>query len=657
MACVLACVAVLIGAASATASIDFTPIDDGAGLVFERIGALRHVTNQRFLFVQTIDYYPLLQELAKISKFVREPRNNASSCPLVKLVRPGKPRATGGRISKHLASLTQINKEFVSYTLNSADPQNNEVFTDVLEVDYEDTRQQDAAFADAHNPPHWSVVSAADVKELLAVAPPRDRVRVLPHISTANVADKYLKYEACINEERSADNECLYLTEMHGVMASKLADAASFANTLDRLIKQTRRNKLNMTNNVIDDELLLREMRQLSKLLAGHGLGWVVDFERELNAQFDLSQAYKLHLYASQNTVVLCVAMPLVDTAALQYSLYKVATVPFCRGTMCLMMVPAADYIAVTDTRNFYTQVPADFQTQCKAFAGYDEFLCPASQRVPTLDSGECEIEMFMGRYARDIDVQCDMRVADNRPSQVLLGPLVNCRKWVYSFSSNATVSYWCGARDAATVAVPAGVGVVVAQSPLTCSVRVNKDALLFTVDTRSHKAASRAYWPRRRFNYNDYVNTSLLLQTTTSFADTVTDLSAQQLKTLRSRFHIRDYATPRHTFFAPRRSDAAAPDPPHEKPTMLVYVLLGVGVLSALCVVGAYCAFRRYCKQRRSSVVVSFKNDDSQPMVAISNGARAGVHINVPHNNSAPKYEKAFLFPMEIKRTNNKLA
>ncbi|AHD25615.1 fusion protein [Choristoneura murinana nucleopolyhedrovirus] len=654
MACVLACIIVLFGCVNATSLINFEPIDDSAGLMFERIGALRHVTERRFLFVQTIDYDPLLQELTKISDFVRDTRNNATGCPIIKLVKPGKPHATSNRINKHLASLTQINSDFVSYTVNSADPTNNEVD---IEFDYVDTRQQDTIFADAHNPPHWSTVGAADIKALLAAPPPRHHAKVLPPISTANVTDKYLEYEACMDGNRSAENECVYLTEMHNVMSRKLADAASFAYTLDRLIKQTRRNKLNTTNNVLDDGALLREMRQLIKGLAAHNLSWVVNFEREMNARFDLSQAYKLHLYADKNTVVLCIAMPLVDTAALQYSLYRVATVPFCRGTMCLMMVPAASHVAVTDTRNFYTQVPVEFTTRCKQFSGYNEFLCPASPRVATFNSGVCEIEMFMGRFANNIDSLCDVRVADNNAKQVLLGILVNNRKWIYAFSSSATINYSCDGHYAAVVNVPAGVGVVTAQPLLTCSVRVNRNALVFNVDTRSYATDSRSYWPRRRFDYNNYVDASLLMQTSTPFANAVADLSVQQLKTLRSRFYIRDYTTPPNRFFSPRRNDVNAPELPVQNEhniVVLVSVLLGVGAFSVLCVIGAYCAFKRHFMHKRCSVVVSFSNDDHQPMVAISNSARAGVHIDVPQNN-APKYEKAFLFPMEIERTNNK--
>nr|UIX56256.1 fusion protein [Hyphantria cunea nucleopolyhedrovirus]UIX56402.1 fusion protein [Hyphantria cunea nucleopolyhedrovirus] len=652
----------LLGCSNAAASINYEPVDDATGLLFERISAVRHVTDQRFVFVFTIDYQPLLEELTKIYEFVRD--NEAGDCTLLKAIKPSKPMAILNRVTKQLASLTQINRNFVSYTLNKAHLKTNEVYEEPLDfIDYEDTRPpQNIVDADAKNkPPHWSLLSAGDVRALLT-ADPRDRVKLLPAMSTSNVTTKYLEYEACMDDSRSVKNKCLYLADMHTAMNLKLADAAGFANTLDRLIKQTYRNKLNNINFVLDDNTLLNEMRQLVSKLDKQNLSWVVNFERKANALFDLSQAYKLHLYASKNTIILCVAMPLVDTTALQYSLYKVATVPFCRGTMCLMMVPANKYIAVTDTRNYYTQVPDDFRLQCWQFLGYDEFLCPTSPRIATVDSGVCEIEMFMGRYANDIDVLCDVRVANNNAKQVLLNTLVDKRKWIYQFSSNAELVYTCNEHGYtyATIIVPAGVGVLTASPSLTCSVNVNKGALMFNVNTRFYATPSISYWPQRRFTYNSYVNASLLSQTSRQFADSVTNLSVQQLKTLRSRFHIQDYTQAPEIYFSPRvKEPETKPAHTNGNTVVLVSVLVAVGVFSALCVVGAYCLLKRHCVRRRNSVVVSFNNDDRQPMVAISNSARADVHINVPpNNNNLPKYEKAFLFPMEIKSinsTNNK--
>lgn len=658
MGCTLICFIALLGCTTAAASINFEPVDDASGLLFERIGAMRHVTDQRFVFVRTIDYQPLLEELTKIYEFVRD--NEPGDCSILKKIKPSRPMGTLSRIAKQLASLTQINSNFVSYAANS---NNNDVYAEPLDfVDYEDTRApQNIIDVNTKNkPPRWSLLSAGDVRELLT-ADASDRVKLLPAMSTSNVTTKYLEYEACMDDNRSVKNKCLYLADMHTAMDLKLTDAASFANTLNRLIKQTYRNKLNNINFVLNDDVLLQEMHQLIRTLEKQNLSWVVNFERNANAQFDLSQAYKLHLYANKNTVILCVAMPLLDTAALQYNLYRVATVPFCRGTLCLMMVPATKYVAVTDTRNFYTQVSDDFQLKCQQFTGYDEFLCPASPRVATVDSGVCEIEMFMGRYVKDIDVLCDVRVASNDAKQVLLNTIVDKRKWLYQFSSSATVNYWCNEHDYtyATIIVPAGVGVLTALPSVTCSVTVNKNALTFNVDTRSYATVSTLYWPQRRFTFNNYVNASLLSQTSSQFADSVTNLSVQQLKTLRSRFHIQDYTQPPEVYFSQRINvPDTKPAQNNANAVVLISVLVSVGVFSAFCVIGAYCLLKRHCVRRRGSVVVSFTNDDRQPMVAISNRARADVHINVPQNNSLPKYEKAFLFPMKIKSvntTNNK--
>lgn len=621
---------VLIGCASAVNVINFDPIDDAIGLMFEHVATLRHVTDQRFVFVKTIDYYPLLQELENISKFLHDPRNDATSCPLVKIVKPGKLRSTLERISKYLSVLTQLNNEYVSYAVDFDSSGNNKVFTDI-EFEYVDSRQQ--SVDDERNPPHWSAFSADDAKALLK-SPVRDRVKILPAISTAtNTMSSY----------GTGNRSCLYLAYIHSMMNRKLAAAAHFVNTLDSLIQQTSLNKLNATNNMIDDNVLFDEMRQLVKMLAGYNLSWVVDFEREMNSRFDLSQAYKLYLYADKNVVGLYITMPLVNTKDLKYNLYRVATVPFCRGTMCLMMVPATSYIAVTDTRNYYTRVPDDYNLQCKKFTGYNEILCPFSPRIATMESDVCEIEIFMGRYVDNIDEVCDVRVADNAANQVFLDTLVDRHKWLYAFSSNATVGYLCTDqyRDV-VVNVSAGVGLMTARPMINCSVRVNKGAIMFSVDTRIDVPASRSYWPRRRFDYNDYVDVSLLRQTSTRFADTINDLSVQQLKTLRSRFHIRDYTTPPKIFFSPR-NNVHEPEQAQDNKTTIMIVSLPVvvSVIVIFCILAVCYFVKRYCIKRKDTIKVLFKNEDQQSI--------AGVQIDMPNN-----YEKTFMFPMEVKRTKN---
>ncbi|QBC76105.1 fusion protein [Neophasia sp. alphabaculovirus] len=651
MYCLLICSALIISGFADP--ISFEPIDDATGLMFERIASLRHVSEERFLFVKTLDYSPLLHELKSIADFLRDDvRNNATECPLVKLIKPGKPRATINRISKDLSLLTQLDATF--YKLDLDNSISNEVTNDVV-FDYVDYRQQDADYANTHNPPHWSEVSVMDVRALMRGGS-TNRGKVLAAVSTANVTDNFSKYITCMDGNRTEDNNCMYLNDMHKMMSRKLADATAFANTLDRFIKQTRRNKLNNTNNVFDDTTLLHEMRQLIRMLASQNLSWAVDFERSINAHFDLSQAYKLHLFADGNIVVLCIAMPLMKRVTSIYSLYRIATVPFCRGTMCLMMLPSASHIAVTNTRNYYTTVPDNYRTLCKEFTGYDEFLCPASERIATLNSGVCEIEMFMGRYAQDIDALCDVRVADNGAKQVLLDMLVHSRKWLYAFARNANVSYVCGdTYQEFVTAVSPGVGLVVVQPLQSCSVRVNQGALMFTANTENYVTASTSYWPSRRFDYNKYVDASLLSQTSTPFADAVKNLSLTQLRTLRSRFYIRDYTAAPKNFFSPR-NDVHAPQIV-DKSIDLIYVIiivLVVGIVSVISGVGL-CVFKRHRNNLRNvPFAVSFKNEELQPIITIGSDTHNNVHIKVP-NNSVHTTSLG-MFPMEIKQINNKI-
>lgn len=660
----LTCISLLFSCVNAASLISFEPIAETSGLMFERISALRHVSDQRFVFVQTIDYYPVLHDLLKILNFVQNPLNNANDCMSIKLAKPHKTLSTYKRISQHLSMLTQINNEFVNYEVDSSDTENNEVFADIIHFDHVNTRRPD----NTHEPPHWSWVSVGQVKALLA-APPHDFAKMLTTNMPMSGHMTMNKYEECIRNNCTIEERCLYLAEIHKMISHKLADADYYANTLYLLIEQTRRNKLNVTNNVVDDNSLLREMRQISKILAPHNLKWVVDFDREIDSRFDLSQIYKLHLYVSKTTVVLCIAMPLTDTKVLQYSLYKIGTVPFCKGTMCLMMVPATSHIAVTDTRNFYTQVPVDFETLCKQFTGYNEFICPTSPRIATFDSGVCEIEIFMGRHMEKIDL-CDVRVADNNSKQTFAYTLVDGRKWLYAFSSNATVDYWCN-NTKYNMNVQAGVGLITAQPALTCSVHINGGAIMFNVDTRYYVTSSRSYWPSRLFDYTDYVNATLLSQTSTSFADVAADLSIQQLKTLRSKFYIRNYMTPPRNYFT-SHNHVREPKPEPQQNNWNIIALLSASTFITFCVIGAYCVFKRQClRQKHSEVEMSFINCDSD--VSNDNShqfaivAHSSAHTDMQDDDddddddnddnddeSLPK--KALLFPMEIKHVDNKI-
>ncbi|AJD09285.1 envelope protein [Condylorrhiza vestigialis mutiple nucleopolyhedrovirus] len=650
MYCLLIC-SVLITSSFAD-PISFEPIDDATGLMFEHVASLRHVSDERFLFVKTLDYSPLLHELKSIANFLRDDvRNNATECPLLKLIKPKKPRAIMNRISEDLSLLTQLDATFYNLDYNSM---SNEETNDVVFFDYVDHRQQDADYADTYNPPHWSEVSVMDVRALMRSGS-TNCGKILDAVSTVNVTDNFLKY--IMDGNRTEDNNCMYLNDMYKMINRKLANATAFANTLDKFIKQTRRNKLNNTNNVFDDNALLHEMRQLIRMLNSQNLSWVVDFERIMNAHFDLSQAYKLHLFANGNIVVLCIAMPLMKRVTSTYGLYRIATVPFCRGTICLMMVPSTSHIAIAKTRNYYTTVPDNYRTVCKEFTGYDEFLCPASERFDTLNSGVCEIEMFMGRYAQDIDALCNVRVADNNGKQVLLDMLVNNRKWLYAFARNATVSYVCKdtLQEFATTVSP-GVGLVVVQPLQLCSVSVNQGALMFTANTKQYVTSSTSYWPSRRFDYNKYVDASLLSQTSTPFADAVKNLSLTQLRTLRSRFYIRDYtAAPKNTFAL--RNNVHAPqivDKNVDLTYSIIIIVLVAGIVGIVSSVG-YCVYKRHRNnQKNVPFAVSFKNEDLQPIITIDSDTHNNVHIKVPNNTVHTT--SMGMFPMEIKQINNKI-
>ncbi|AAK85583.1 hypothetical protein [Epiphyas postvittana nucleopolyhedrovirus] len=634
--------ALVLSGTSASKVISFEPINDASGLLFERIAALRHVSDERFVFVKSVDFTFLLQELAQYTEFLTNKRANATTCA-IKLIKPHKPMSTKNRIKKDIASIKQLDVNF--YEIDSND-MNNEVFDDEVDFNYIDNRQENVDYDNTHNVAHWTQLNISEARILLNNLTDK-RVKVLPTVvAVTNASDINLKKCKDCN---TIEEECAYLSDTYSRISRKFVIAAAFANTLDRLIKQTNRNKLNYTNNVLNDTNLLAEMRQLVRMLNNKNFSWTVDFEREMNARFDLSQTYKLHLYANQNVVVIFVILPLVKLPTSVYSLYKVVTVPFCRGTMCLMMVPSASYIAVTDTRNFYAPLPNNIRTVCKEFTGYDEFLCPETTRIATMESGVCEIEMFMGRYASDIDTLCDIRVADNNAKQVLMDTLVVGRKWLYSFAKNMSVGCLCNHYPMdVVVSVPPGVGLITTQPSNFCSIRIINTLILFNADTQLYATESITYEPRKQFDYNNYVDGSLLSQTSTPFADAVTDLTLTKLRLLRSRFHIRDYTAPPKTFFSPHNDlPQPRPDIVHSNNIVIVTIIvLFVCIVSALCVVMFYCMYRRHCfTARHNEIAVTFRNDEHQPIITINNDTGNRVNIAVPNN-----LQKAAMFPMQIK-------
>lgn len=134
----------------------------------------------------------------------------------------------------------------------------NEVL-DNIDLEYDDGVDFDVY--DEYEPSsHWSNMTVSDAKALLQ-NPPKDRVMFLDTVTTNNVSSKYEEYIDCIVSNRTVENECMFLANMMNVLNDKLDDAAALAKMLKRIVKQTRKNKLKISNTVIDDDTLLTEMK------------------------------------------------------------------------------------------------------------------------------------------------------------------------------------------------------------------------------------------------------------------------------------------------------------------------------------------------------------------------------------------------------------
>lgn len=645
--------------------ITFTPIEDSAGLVFERMYGLRHHTDERFVFVKKFNFASVLQELNNIKSKIELYEAQVSTCKNVRQIKQNRSSNIKTRIEKQLQFLTPLNKNFITYSVENS-ISSNEVL-DNIDLEYDDGVDFDVY--DEYEPSsHWSNMTVSDAKALLQ-NPPKNRVMFLDTVTTNNVSSKYEEYIDCIVSNRTVENECMFLANMMNVLNDKLDDAAALAKMLKRIVKQTRKNKLNISNTVIDDDTLLTEMKKLVQILYNQNRMWVVDFNRDMNSHFDLSQAYKLHLYVDLNTVIMFITMPLLKSTTVPFNLYRAMTLPFCRGTMCLLIISGNEYFGITDSKNYYVPVSDNFRQDCQEFTGYNEFLCPETEPIATMNSKVCEIEMFMGRYRDVVYGMCDIRVANYNPKKAYVNTLVDYRKWLYIFpNTNVSVHYYC--KDAlvqVNTKVLPGVGVMFSTMEQTCSIGITHDVTI-TVDSRFYVSHSTTYWPKKKFNFNNYIDQNMLLEkaTTASFIQTVDNFTRPVLLQLFNKFHIEDYTSAsQHSFHQSKiYTNSATPDEDSQDDsytTVVIIIAIVAATFLLFCSLSLFlfCCIKKRCHQS-NNVTVQYKNNDE--FVTICNNLennRAYINLTNEYDNSDDmpkpldllKDDKPLLYPMIIER------
>ncbi|ABL75966.1 efp/ld130 fusion protein [Maruca vitrata nucleopolyhedrovirus] len=578
--------------------ITFTPLEDSSGLLFERMYGLRHYTNDRFVFVKKFDFYPVLQELNNIKSKIELYASRFLTCKIA--IKQNRSSIIKARIENRLQFLTQLNKDLVRYSVE-------ESYNDVLEninLEYGDSAEFEV-YDDYEHLSHWSNMTVSDAQALLQ-NPPKDRVMFLKTISAKNTN---------ISEYINSTIECTDLANIMNVFNEKLNDASALAKMLKRIMKQTHKNKLDISNTVLDDGMLLTEMKKLVQTLHNHNRAWVVDFNKTMNDSFDLSQAYKLHLYLDLNTVIMFITMPLLKATSVSFNLYRVTTVPFCRGRMCLLIVSDNEYFGISDSKNYYVPVSDNFKQDCKKFTGYDEFLCPETELIATMNAKVCEIEMFMGRYSGDVINICDIRVANYNPKKAYVNTIMNNMKWLYIFPNSTTLVVHCNDASKFEMTVQPGVGVMLSTMSQTCAIRITHDGVTVTVDSRLYVGYSTTFWPKKIFNFNNYIDPFLLEKANTNFLPTIDDFNRSVLLQLSNKFRIKDYTSPppQH-FFRPSKiyTIDETSDEKDDNINIIVIMIAIVAALLLLCglMIFLFCCIKKRCRQS-NNIIVHYKNNN----------------------------------------------
>ncbi|ANF29764.1 F protein [Catopsilia pomona nucleopolyhedrovirus] len=735
--CTLVCILLFVASVTLSSSkqqrrFQYTPIDDSAGIMFQRVHGLRHLADDRFVFVRSFDYLPLIQELAIMQIQIAKYQQNYTDCGYAKRVNIKKIYSLLNRIKDQMASLQPLDKRYVTYNVNN-DNNNDNVEDNALndnnvyDIIYQDNdgaldvKKANGINGDSGgdidgNNSKWNVLTENEARTILQRNETSkhngvdgEMTAFLPPIDTARIVDKYANYIDCIVANHTADNNCKFVSDMMTVLANKMDDAISYVKMFEQLVKQVNRNKLIMSNGVMDDGTLMKEMKKYTMQLYNKRLSWVVksgsgndggNDNYENNNYFDLSQVYKLHMYAANDkhySAILFITMPLVKNNTIAYNVYNIVTIPFCRGDVCLFMVPNSDRVAVSTTKNYYLPLPSgnndNYYSECVYFAAYNEYLCLKKNNtmpLATLNSNVCEIEMYMGRYAaNNIDALCDIRMGNFDNDTVYATTLQDTRKWLCLFPTNATVAVDCftsNNNNNNTFIVSRGVGII---EPRSCLLRISSRIIIHSSDASDNKFnnlnnESTIYWPKYKFNYSNYINESLLNSVRVKLPQKIySNFTRANLLLLTTKFYIRDYSSngdgiilnrfftpPQHNYavlhHAPfNTKNAVDIDNINNKETsgggtliFIVLIVCGAIIACFTCICIVFCYIKKYCRQSNNVTVEYYNDTDKQPIVNIQNNDTIDrgnlVYIKVPNQIESYDnvlYKKPTMYPMIIKQ------
>lgn len=617
-----------------------TPIPNHVGLLFEHVHGLRRLTIDRFVFVQRFDFMPLLQELAIMQAELLEFNN--IDCTQVKKFNAQKVLSLKTRIENQIKLIVPINNEYVIYNANDV----NYDFDSLTEVfvDYE-TKILTFPFKTK-----WNEMSAEEARTIIQVSLQNfsnSLVELTMFLPTFNSSIVNEHEEQHNFKEFTKKNKCSFLAEITASAANKMKKGFEKAKILEKIIKQWHRNKLNISNTVLDDDILMKHMKSRIQILQRRQRAWPVDFNRPINeTSFDLSETYKLHLFVEKNnSVYLFVSMPLLELTKYNlkpalFNVYSVTTVPYCKKKICLLMVPDYELLAISDSANFYFSLNNDYNNNCTFFASYNEYLCDSNNFIilNTINSRRCEVEMYMGRFDK-IDTICNIKIASFDSKKNYVYPLTSSNKLMYVNFQNTSVKYLCEHYEGSYTFLP-GVNVLQLDSCIL-KIDTNEYVLNYNLPT------STTYWPLQIFNYENRLAQHVDWQN--NLLPKIYNFTRSKLLKWRNKFKIVHDRDIDYFFITNTKNDYNNVNVNTSFNKTYVIILISLSILFfGFCVL--CCCYINKIKKRSKSSLIDVKYKNSQLTVSFNRNGNLMYFSDVNDNTNKEK-TSSNMYPLLIKQ------
>ncbi|USC25874.1 f protein [Palpita vitrealis nucleopolyhedrovirus] len=442
----------------------FKPVQDNVGLMFEKMHFMKQFSDKNFVFAKRFNLIPIMELLNSDKHEHKTVEFENMLCDNVKPIK--------------YFNWTEIKNNFV----------NQLSFVNELQND------------DLYEEEYWSDFDIAKSLKLIE-SKDSDLFMDLKEYNFTDV-DKNNRYLECLENNHSYENTCMFYYKIILVYNNQINDVSRAQQILENLHNSTAMNKLDYTDVILNDYILLVEMESLIEKLKKKNLAWPVDFNKPVNIDYNLSPMYKLHLYRDGYNVILFIVIPLIRNTNKLYNLYSVTTVPYCRVKTCLFIVPNNEYIAVTETKNYHVALSSDVIKNCVDFDG--TLFCPYKQHDVTFESNVCEIEIFMGRLTNANKI-CNFKIANYNPKNIYVINIVNNQKFLCMLPTNffQDIIFDCDNNYGIIKGQP-GLYVISSTRPQTCKIYVTNN---ITLHVNRVQNLSVPFTPVKIFKFEEFFN------------------------------------------------------------------------------------------------------------------------------------------------------